>query len=103
MLIRGNLGRNRLDIQSGCLNDEKHLTVSAAATRSPREMPRRWESVQEEELKEEREVEGSALLDGPGEVWHWSQGYRVYETPYITAWTEGKFEWVEAHGGWSYG
>jgi len=70
MLIRGNLGRNRLDIQSGCLNDEKHLTVSAAATRSPREMPRRWESVQEEELKEEREVEGSALLDGPGEVWH---------------------------------
>lgn len=63
MLIRGNLGRNRLDIQSGCLNDEKHLTVSAAATRSPREMPRRWESVQEEELKEEREVEGSALLE----------------------------------------
>lgn len=46
----------------------KHVTVIDHAT-GPRDLPGSWKCGQEEELVEEREVEGSGLKDRKGEVW----------------------------------
>jgi hypothetical protein len=48
---------------------KKHVTVTARAP-SPREMLLQWRNGQEEELREAREVAGSGLKDGLGEVWY---------------------------------